>query len=159
MERFCAVTAVARLGALMRPAPSTHGKSAHPQQNETPDKENDASTVTQPSPRTNISTMPLTPVTAVARLGALMRPAPSTHGKSAHPQQNETPDKENDASAVTQPSPRTNIGMQGLFSRTASPFQDIIVGKHSQKQCVFPKWSVTRLGSFSNLILFYNKTC
>uniref|UniRef100_A0A0D3GR77 Uncharacterized protein n=1 Tax=Oryza barthii TaxID=65489 RepID=A0A0D3GR77_9ORYZ len=57
MERFCAVTAVARLGALMRPAPSTHGKSAHPQQNETPDKENDASTVTQPSPRTNISTM------------------------------------------------------------------------------------------------------
>nr|ABA99413.1 hypothetical protein LOC_Os12g42770 [Oryza sativa Japonica Group] len=45
-----------------------------------------------------------------------MRPAPSnyttTHGKSAHPQQNETPDQENDASAVVQPSPRTNIGTE-----------------------------------------------
>uniref|UniRef100_A0A0E0CFI7 Uncharacterized protein n=1 Tax=Oryza meridionalis TaxID=40149 RepID=A0A0E0CFI7_9ORYZ len=50
-----------------------------------------------------------------------MRPAPSTHGKSAHPQQNETPDKENDASAVTQPSPRTNIGQDGRNTMTMFP--------------------------------------
>uniref|UniRef100_A0A0E0JCL6 Uncharacterized protein n=1 Tax=Oryza nivara TaxID=4536 RepID=A0A0E0JCL6_ORYNI len=59
-----------------------------------------------------------------------MRPAPSnyttTHGKSAHPQQNETPDQENDASAVVQPSPRTNIGSQAELGSWNVLLQQIV---------------------------------